>query len=122
MVALVKHVSIPVENQERALAFYRDILGFKVTTDAAFGEGQRWLELTTPEGETRVILFTFEGHENRVGTFQNIVFASHDVEKDYEELKAKGVEFIMEPTKESWGIYTMFKDTEGNQFVLSSAK
>ena len=121
MILRVKHVSIPVTDQDRALEFYTQKLGFEVKTDVSFGEGQRWIKLSIPKAETEVILFTLEGHENRIGTMQNIVFASADVRKDYTELKEKGVEFLGEPADESWGTYVMFKDTEGNQFILSSA-
>ena len=122
MISHVKHVSIPVQDQDRALSFYTDKLGFKVTTDVNFGQSQRWLVLEAPEGQTKIVLFTMDGHENRIGDFQNIVFASKDVNKSYDELRAKGVEFTMPPTEEDWGIYAMFEDSEGNKFVLSTPK
>ena len=120
MISHVKHVSIPVTDQDRALEFYTKKLGFTVKTDVSFGDGQRWIKLSTPKGETDIILFTMPGQEDRVGTQQNIVFASTDVRKDYAELKQKGVEFLGEPADESWGTYVMFKDTEDNQFILAS--
>jgi predicted enzyme related to lactoylglutathione lyase len=48
--------------------------------------------------------------------------ACDDVQKTYEELAARGVEFLRPPTAERWGTYAMFKDADGNQLVLSSAK
>jgi predicted enzyme related to lactoylglutathione lyase len=120
MITQVKFVGIPVKDQQRALAFYRDILGFKVATDQAMGPGQRWIELRIGGAETRVVLFTPSGHEDRIGTFFNGSLQADNVQKTFEELKAKGVEFTQEPKVESWGISAMFKDSEGNQFVLSS--
>jgi predicted enzyme related to lactoylglutathione lyase len=120
MITLVKFVGIPVKDQERALAFYRDILGFKVATDQAMGPGQRWIELRIGGAETRVVLFTPSGHEDRVGTFFNGSLQADNVQKTFEELKAKGVEFVQEPKMESWGTSAIFKDSEGNQLVLSS--
>ena len=120
MISKVKFVGIPVKDQERALAFYRDKLGFKVATDQPMGEGRRWIELRIGGAETRVVLFTPEGQENRVGTFFNGALEADNVQKTYEELKAKGVEFTQEPKSESWGTSALFKDSEGNQFVLSS--
>jgi predicted enzyme related to lactoylglutathione lyase len=43
------------------------------------------------------------------------------VETTFKQLKARGVEFVKEPAKADWGTFTMFKDSEGNQFVLSSS-
>jgi uncharacterized glyoxalase superfamily protein PhnB len=42
------------------------------------------------------------------------------VERTYEELKTRGVEFVSPPKKEPWGTYTIFKDPDGNQFVMGS--
>ncbi|HEY2325058.1 MAG TPA: VOC family protein [Thermoanaerobaculia bacterium] len=120
MITSVKFVGIPVKDQERALAFYREKLGFKVATDQPMGPGQRWIELRIGGAETRVVLFTPPGHEDRVGTFFNGSFETDNVQKTFEELKAKGVEFTQEPKTESWGTSALFKDSEGNQFVLSS--
>ena len=81
---------------------------------------QRWIELAIPGAETRVVLFTPEGHEDRVGSFFNGSFACDDVEATYRQLRARGVDFTAEPTKQPWGTYATFKDPDGNQFVLSS--
>ncbi|NMO16361.1 VOC family protein [Pyxidicoccus fallax] len=120
MIRMVKFVSIPVSDQDRALAFYTEKLGFKVATDQQFNEKQRWIELRIPGAETSVVLFTPEGHENRIGGFFNGSFASDDVMKTYETLSARGVEFTGPPQKQPWGTFAMFKDPDGNQFVLSS--
>lgn len=121
MITSVKHVTIPVKNQDAALKFYTEKLGFKVLIDVAFSEGgQRWIELQIPGADTQIVLFTPEGHEERVGTFSNIVFSSKDVRKTYEELKSKGVDFVQGVTEEPWGIYALFKDVDGNVFCLSS--
>ena len=120
MINKVKFVGIPVKDQERALAFYTEKLGFKVATDQPMGGGKRWIELRIGGAETRVVLFTPEGHEDRVGTFFNGSLEADNVQKTYEELKAKGVEFTQEPKTEPWGTSALFRDSEGNQFVLSS--
>ena len=75
---------------------------------------------TVPKAETRVVLFTAEGEEKRIGTMMNMSYACDEIEKTYEELKARGVEFEGPPQKQPWGSYAMFTDSEGNRFVLSS--
>lgn len=120
MIKGIKFASIPVGDQDRALAFYTEKLGFTVVTDQPFGGGQRWIELGIPGAETRVVLFTLEAQKDRIGTPSNIVFGSANVEKTYQELVQKGVEFVHPPKKEPWGTFTMFKDPDGNQFVLST--
>lgn len=119
MIRGVKFASIPVTDQNRSLEFYTEVLGFKVATDQPMGD-QRWIELRIPGAETRIVLFTPQGQEDRIGSFSNIVFFSDDVPTTFEALHARGVEFVQEPKTEGWGTSAVFKDPDGNVFVLSS--
>jgi catechol 2,3-dioxygenase-like lactoylglutathione lyase family enzyme len=120
MIKAVKFVSLPVKDQDQALAFYTHKLGFQILTDQPFDGGQRWIELSISGAETRLVLFTASGHETRIGTFSNITFMTDNVEKTYRELSGRGVEFQGAPKKEPWGTSAIFKDLDGNAFVLSS--
>jgi predicted enzyme related to lactoylglutathione lyase len=121
MIKAVKFVSIPVRDQDKALKFYTEVLAFRVVTDQPMGPGaQRWIELKIPGADTGVVLFTADGHQDRIGTFQGISFTTDNVAKTHEELKARGVEFSQGPTKQEWGTFAIFKDVDGNQFVLGS--
>src|SRR6266404_7598592 len=120
MIKQIKFVSVPVADQDRALDFYTEKLGFTIITDQPFDDKQRWIELRVPKAETRVVLFTPEGDEKRIGTFMNMSYACDDIDKTYAELKKQGVEFGGAPQKEPWGTYAMVKDSEGNRFVVSS--
>lgn len=120
MIKQIKFISIPVADQNRALDFYTDKLGFTIITDQPFDEKQRWIELRVPKAETRVVLFTAEGEEKRIGSMMPISYACDDIDATYKELQARGVEFEGPPQKQPWGSYAMFKDSEGNRFVLSA--
>ena len=120
MIRGVKIVSIPVRNQEVALKFYTEKMGFKVATDQPFAPGQRWIELRIPGDDTALALFTPPGQENRIGGFQPMTFWCDDVFATAEIFKSKGVELAAEPKKEVWGTMAKFKDPDGNEFVFSS--
>ena len=121
MITSVKFVSIPTRDHDRALAFYTEKLGFKVVTDQQMGGGQRWSEVQAgAAGTTRGVLFTPEGHEDRVGGVFNVALACDNVDKTYEELRGRGVEFVSAPKHEPWGTLAVLKDTDGNQIALSS--
>src|SRR5215218_987656 len=118
MITHLKFAGIPTRDQDRALAFYTEKLGFKVLTDQPMGppgSGQRWIELRVANSDTRVVLFTPDGHQDRIGTAFNGAFACDSVEKTYEELSARGVEFVSPPAKQPWGTFATFKDPDGNQ-------
>ena len=119
MIRGVKFVSIPVADQERALAFYTDVLGFQLITDQPFNDKQRWLELGIPGADTRVVLFQF-GDKLQPGGQLNIVFWSDDVEATARELKERGVEFVLDPIHQAYGTTSIFTDVDGNRIVLSS--
>jgi catechol 2,3-dioxygenase-like lactoylglutathione lyase family enzyme len=119
----VKFVSIPVRDQAAALEFWTRACDFEVVTDQPMGEemnGQRWIELSIGTAETRVVLFTPPGHEARVGQFTNVSLGCDDVERTYQEMLGRGVEFDQAPRKEGWGTSAIFRDPDGNRFVLSS--
>lgn len=118
MIKQIKFVSVPVEDQDRALDFYTEKLGFTIITDQPFDEKQRWIELRVPKAETRVVLFTTDEDKGRVGTFMNMSYTCDDLQQTFEELKKRGVEFESPPKKQPWGNYAIFKDSEGNRFVL----
>jgi catechol 2,3-dioxygenase-like lactoylglutathione lyase family enzyme len=71
MIKRIKFLGIPVRDQERALRFYTEELGFRILTDQEFNEKQRWIELSIPGVETGLALFTPDGQEDRIGTFLN---------------------------------------------------
>ena len=119
MITHVKFVSIPTRDQDRALAFYTEKLGFRVLTDQPHGDASspRWIELRIGTSDTRFVLFTMSGQE--VGGQFHGALACDNVERTYEELKNRGVEFVSPPKKEPWGTFAIMKDADGNQFVLS---
>jgi len=115
----IKFVSIPVRDQDRALEFWTQKIGLQIATDQPMGPGQRWIELKLPGAQTGLVLFTPEGHEDRIGTFQPLSFTVQNLEKVHQALTAKGVEFTQAPKKNPWGSNALFKDSEGNLFNVS---
>jgi catechol 2,3-dioxygenase-like lactoylglutathione lyase family enzyme len=102
MIQGVKFVSIPVADQDLALDFYTNVLGFRLLTDK-----QRWRELGIPGADTRIVLFQF-GNKLQPGGQLNITLWSDDVETTACELKAKGVEIVMEPKLMPYGTTSIF--------------
>ena len=121
MITHIKFVSIPTRDQDAALAFYTEKLGFRVITDQDFDGKQRWIELRIGSSETRFVLFTPDGQQDRIGSAFNGSLACDDVEATWRQLSSRGVKFVSEPQKQPWGTFAIMKDPDGNQFVLSSS-
>ena len=120
MIKAVKFVSVYVSDQDAALAFYTQKLGFTVVTDQPMGPGARWIELKIPGAETGVVIVKPMMPEHRIGGFMNMSFVADDVQRTYDELSARGVEFVQPPKTEQWGTSAIFKDPDGNTFVLGT--
>jgi catechol 2,3-dioxygenase-like lactoylglutathione lyase family enzyme len=120
MIRGIKFVGVPVSDQDAALKFWTEAVGMIVTTDQPFNDKQRWIELKVPGADTGIALFTPPGHEDRIGRFQSISFWCDDVFATAAAMKQKGVAFAQDPKKEHWGTSAVFKDPDGNTFVLGS--
>ena len=120
MITHVKFVSVPTKDQDRALDFWTRQVGFTLLTDQPFSDTQRWIELSVGNSDTRLVLFTPEGQEDRIGSFFNGALACDDVEATHRQLCDRGVDFDSPPQKQPWGTFATFRDPDGNQFVLSS--
>src|SRR5688572_7832960 len=121
MIQKLSHATVHVLDQDRALRFYRDQLGFEVRTDATMG-AFRWLTVgPKSQPELEIILMTAATMRELVtkGTFGIGVFETADVRGDYEELKRKGVQFASPPTERPYGVECVVKDSEGNWFSLT---
>jgi predicted enzyme related to lactoylglutathione lyase len=119
MITHLKFASVACRDQDAALKFWTEKIGFRVVTDQPMG-AQRWIELAIASSQTELVLFTPDGQEDRIGSFFNGSFACDDVEATYRQLTERGVEFKGPPEKQPWGTYAIFKDLEGNEFVLGS--
>ncbi|MBI1684225.1 VOC family protein [Caulobacter hibisci] len=118
MIKKLNYVGIPTRDQARALVFWTSVMGFTIATDRPVGE-RRWIELSIPGAQTGLLLFTPDGHEDRVGTFFNGSFGCENVQYEYERLSAKGVVFLGPPESKPFP-HVYFQDPDGNTFFLSS--
>jgi catechol 2,3-dioxygenase-like lactoylglutathione lyase family enzyme len=120
MITKVTHVTIWVKDQDAALKFYRDQLGFKVVTDdSTTVPNYRWLTIAPQQQDDLVIalnLATTPEQLAGVGKQGIFVFASDDVRADYAALKAKGVKLQTEINVNPWGSDFIFEDLYGNDF------
>lgn len=113
--------SIPVSDQDRALAFYRDMLGFEVQLDAPYSEGWRWIFMSIPGAKTR--LQFSKTTEIEVHSTPALCLESDDVDAEATRLKAAGVEITDGPGDAPWapGVrWLMIRDSEGNLVLLES--
>ena len=117
----VRSATIHVSDQDKALDFYVNILGFEKRQDERFEPDFRWLTVAPPGERTELVLAHGYGawEPERVGKFTGIVLGADDIQATYETLKAKGVQFIEAPSVQAWGmIQAIFADADGNQYVL----
>lgn len=115
--------AVPVADQDRALAFYRDALGFSVQVDAPYEGDWRWIFLQLPGAETRL---TFARRsEVAITGVPALALVSDNVDAEAARLGGLGVSIVKEPADAPWteGVrFATIRDSEGNVILIESRK
>jgi predicted enzyme related to lactoylglutathione lyase len=127
---------LPQTDPEASLAFYRDVLGFEIRNDVAYG-GMRWITVG-PVGQpgTSIVLTPpaitpgLTDDERRTitemmakGTYAMIILATQDLDGTFERIQATGAEVIQEPTAQPYGVRDCaFRDPAGNHVRISEVR
>ena len=122
-------ISIPVRDQEKALKFYTEKLGFILKKDAPLGGGNRWLTLVSKQAQDgpELLLEPAPNHFEPCKVFQDALmeagipytqFDVDNVDAEYERLTKLAVEFSVKPTKMGTVKFAVFNDTCGNNIQL----
>jgi len=129
MLKAVSHVGLGVHDQDEALAFWTDKIGFEVRTDVTLPgpANMRWLTIGPPNQPELEIMLMPPGWPNTPpevidrakdilahGILPGLIFTVDDCQTTYEELKSRGVEFVQEPVERFYGIDAAFRDPTGN--------
>ena len=122
----IKVMSVYVDDQDKALRFYTEVLGFTKKTD--FSQGPfRWLTVASPEEPDGTELQLALNNDSAAKAYQQAMFQqgqpaamfyTEDVKGDYERIKAHGAEFTMPPTDVTASTIAMLNDTCGNLIQL----
>jgi catechol 2,3-dioxygenase-like lactoylglutathione lyase family enzyme len=112
-------VAVPVADQQRALAFYTEALGFEKTRDAPFGPGSRWIEVAPRGGAGTTIALPPRGNVTP-GVDTGIRLTTRDAEADRAALQARGVDVDAEVMRFGPGVPPMFtlRDPDGNTLYI----
>ena len=132
MIQKLSHATIYVLDQDQALDFYTNKLGFEVRMDMTIESGFRWLTVgPKSQPDLELVLFAVKsgsfdevtaGHIRALleqGALGVGVFDTADCRTTYAELAAKGVDFISPPQEQPYGIEATFRDNSGNMFSLT---
>ena len=134
MITNVSLVSVWVTDQDEALAFYTDVLGFEVRDDVRLGPDFRWLtvghprqselqlHLTTPGPPLSDELVDAMRRAQAGGGMPGVGLRVDDCRATVEDLRAKGVEFLQEPADRPYGVEAVMRDNSGNWMVLVEPK
>lgn len=121
MIDAVATVCIFVTDQDKAKAFYTNVLGFELRQDSPMGES-RWIAVAPKGARTEVILYkmdqNWEHYRSVMGKSQAITFNVTDIAGLRDNLKAKGVRITQEPDPQPWGTYMMILDQDDNALLM----
>jgi catechol 2,3-dioxygenase-like lactoylglutathione lyase family enzyme len=112
-------VIVPVSDQDRALDFYVEKLGFEKRIDTPYGDGDRWLEVAPPGAATTIAIVPPREGES-AGIQTRTGFASEDIDADHADLQSRGVDVDPEVMRMGGPVPPMFffRDPDGNNFLI----
>jgi len=115
----VGRVMVPVSNQDRAIEFYTGKLGFSLSADVPFGDGDRWVEVAPPDGGAALALVPPQG-EYQAGRMTGISLDTADAASAREELAAAGVDVDGAVMGGDGTVPPMFfmRDQDGNSLLI----
>jgi catechol 2,3-dioxygenase-like lactoylglutathione lyase family enzyme len=128
MIGRITHVTLLVDEIDRALSFYIDVLGFEKRADIANPNGFRYVTVAPHGGEGPELWLlpaTTEQQEARIGNQTDdvtLIVSSSDCRADFDRLSEAGVVFHGEPEEVAWGLEVVFEDLYGNRFVMVQAR
>jgi predicted enzyme related to lactoylglutathione lyase len=111
-------VAVYVENQEEALSFWTEKVGFVLHRSQSMGPNARWLEVGPEGAESCLVIYPKSMMEDWAERKPSVVFECGDIQEKYQEMSSRGVTFTEPPKQMHWGPFAMFLDTEGNWFGL----
>ena len=112
----IRTVAVPVTDQDRALAFYRDGLGLETRIDMAYGDDQRWLEVV-PSGATTSIALVRAGDAAPAGIDTGIRLTTEDAVADHETLRGRGIDVDAEILEYPVPMFTL-RDPDRNTLYV----
>lgn len=112
-------VMVPVNDQDDAIAFYTETLGFSLVADVPFGEGDRWVEVAPPGGGAALALVPPRG-DYQPGRDTGIALESQDARADHAELRDKGIDVDGELMGGDGTVPLLFffRDHDGNHLMI----
>jgi catechol 2,3-dioxygenase-like lactoylglutathione lyase family enzyme len=112
----VATVGVPVSDQDRAIEFYRDKLGFEVRMDGSYGEGFRWIEMAPP-GATTTVALVASSDEMPTGVDTGVRLTTEDAAADHATLRARGVDVDDEVIPYPVPMFTL-RDADANRLYV----
>jgi len=119
----IGRVIVPVSDQDAAIAFYTEKIGFSLAADVPYGDGQRWVEVSPPKGGTGIALTPPTG-EFQPGRVTGIALATADARAAHAELRDKGVDVEAELMGGDGGVPLLFsfRDPDGNSVMVVESR
>ena len=121
MIGKIATSAVYVADQDEAIQFWGEQVGFEKRRDLPMGPESRWIEMAPPGAESCIVIYPKSMMDDWAERKPSMVFECEDITQTHRDMAARGVEFSQEPKEMPWGMFAIFLDPEGNWYGLREA-
>ncbi|MFL5328540.1 MAG: VOC family protein [Gemmataceae bacterium] len=121
----IAQVALVVRDYDEAIAYFTKTLRFELVEDTDMGNGKRWVVIAPPGGSGPKLLLAKAANDRQSASVGNqtggrvfLFLHTDDFQRDYDEMKSRGVDFEESPRQEAYGTVAVFRDLYGNRWDL----
>lgn len=118
MIAKIATAAVYMDDQEQAVHFWIEQVGFCVHQEETMGPNAKWIEVGLAQAESCLVLYPKAMMKDWAERKLSIVFECQDIQHTYQDMTRRGVQFTQAPKDMAWSWFAMFVDPEGNGYGL----
>ncbi|MEW5958457.1 MAG: VOC family protein [Chloroflexota bacterium] len=122
MITKIATAAVYMEDQEQAIHFWVEPVGFHIHREETMRPNVKWIEVGPARAESRLVIYPKAMMKDWAEQKPSLVFECQDIQQTYQDMTRRGVQFTQEPKDMAWSWFAIFVDPEGNGYGLKQQR